>query len=595
MKRAAILFLLLVPLIVFGQTVSYWFQGWQRKPDAKQAQEYFMVPGANVAFTYATNHVIINAVGGGGLFQLTGDVLGGAGVPVPTTLAVIGAGGVNTKITFDTKGRVTGSAAAQLASADFVNQGSTTTLLHGNAAGNPSWAKVDLANEVSGSLANASLANSSVTYNGTTVALGASGTLTLASANFQNQGTTTTVLHGNAVGNPSWSAVNLATDVTGTLPGVWLTGGNTLGAGTFFLGSIDNRQLQFRVNNVQVGLFSTLPSTSLGQGANASAASSTAVGSSAVASDVGATAVGLGSTASKPGATALGQSAQAAGSGSVAIGNVASASGDDSFASGNGSVASAQGSVALGFGANAIGNFAYALGAAAVANNDGSFVYNDLTHAGGYSDSVIDQFVVSAGGGIDLNSWGAGVTADGPVYSGNTINSTNSGSVIPYTYYAEQNVGLVAAGQMPMGCWGCISAFGAATRVNLGNAVTQNTYYPITNYNHVVTNHWVANTWTTTNGILMNVFAGYYRITFAFSGRGGTGDQLEVDVATNNVVTDVIAAHGSSGAGAGKDISMSGTGILYLPAATKVGLRVQDTSASAAITVSHAAITVGTP
>lgn len=42
---------------------------------------------------------------------------------------------------------------------------------------------------------------------------------TLASAMFQNQGSATTVLHGNAAGNPSWAAVNLATDVTGTLPG----------------------------------------------------------------------------------------------------------------------------------------------------------------------------------------------------------------------------------------------------------------------------------------------------------------------------------------------------------------------------------------
>ncbi len=43
-------------------------------------------------------------------------------------------------------------------------------------------------------------------------------TATLASADFVNQGTTTTVLHGNASGNPSWAAVNLAADVTGVLP-----------------------------------------------------------------------------------------------------------------------------------------------------------------------------------------------------------------------------------------------------------------------------------------------------------------------------------------------------------------------------------------
>jgi hypothetical protein len=43
-------------------------------------------------------------------------------------------------------------------------------------------------------------------------------TATLASAQFANQGTTTTVLHGNAAGNPSFAAVSLSAEVTGTLP-----------------------------------------------------------------------------------------------------------------------------------------------------------------------------------------------------------------------------------------------------------------------------------------------------------------------------------------------------------------------------------------
>ncbi len=40
---------------------------------------------------------------------------------------------------------------------------------------------------------------------------------TLASAQHANQGTTTTVLHGNAAGNPSFGQVNFASDVTGTI------------------------------------------------------------------------------------------------------------------------------------------------------------------------------------------------------------------------------------------------------------------------------------------------------------------------------------------------------------------------------------------
>jgi hypothetical protein len=55
------------------------------------------------------------------------------------------------------------------------------------------------------------------THNHTNAAGG--GTLTLAGAAFANQGTTTTVLHGNAAGNPSWTQVGLTDTVTGILPG----------------------------------------------------------------------------------------------------------------------------------------------------------------------------------------------------------------------------------------------------------------------------------------------------------------------------------------------------------------------------------------
>ena len=64
------------------------------------------------------------------------------------------------------------------------NQGTTTTVLHGNAAGQPAFSGVSLANDTAA-----------------------------------NQGTTTTVLHGNAAGQPSFAAVVLTADVSGILPG----------------------------------------------------------------------------------------------------------------------------------------------------------------------------------------------------------------------------------------------------------------------------------------------------------------------------------------------------------------------------------------
>lgn len=43
--------------------VSYWFSQWQKKGNAKDAQEFFMWPGTNIYFSYASNHVIINGTG----------------------------------------------------------------------------------------------------------------------------------------------------------------------------------------------------------------------------------------------------------------------------------------------------------------------------------------------------------------------------------------------------------------------------------------------------------------------------------------------------------------------------------------------------
>lgn len=68
------------------------------------------------------------------------------------TLATVTTAGTYTKGTYDLKGRLITGASAVLASADFANQGTIHTLLHGNAAGNPSWGAVDLTADVTGVL-----------------------------------------------------------------------------------------------------------------------------------------------------------------------------------------------------------------------------------------------------------------------------------------------------------------------------------------------------------------------------------------------------------------------------------------------------------
>lgn len=174
---------------------------------------------------------------------LTGDVTT-AGATLVTVIAPTGVGaGTYTKVTVNTKGQVTAGASAVLASADYANQGTATTVLHGNAAGNPTFGAVNLTTDITGILpvGNSSILTGDVTSPGgtgvttiantgvaagtyTKITVNAKGQATvgasavLASADYANQGTTTTVLHGNAAGNPSFGAVVLTTDVTGVLP-----------------------------------------------------------------------------------------------------------------------------------------------------------------------------------------------------------------------------------------------------------------------------------------------------------------------------------------------------------------------------------------
>ena len=115
--------------------------------------------------------------------------------------------GTNTKITYDAQGAVTAGAAATTADiADSANRRYVTDAQQ-VVIGNTSGTNTGDQTSVSGNAGTATALQTARMINGVSFDGTADIQNTLASANFANQGTATTVLHGNAAGNPAFGAV----------------------------------------------------------------------------------------------------------------------------------------------------------------------------------------------------------------------------------------------------------------------------------------------------------------------------------------------------------------------------------------------------
>ncbi len=186
-------------------------------------------------------------------------VLGGGAGVVPATLGSLGstttllhgnAGGAPTFAAVSLTADVSGILPAANGGTAVSGAGTTTTVLHGAAAG---YSAVSLTADVSGILpvANGGTALASGTSGGVLAYTG-SGVLASSAALAANQivlgggagvvpatlgslGTTTTLLHGNAGGAPTFGAVSLTADVSGVLP---VANGGTGGSGNALIAAI---------------------------------------------------------------------------------------------------------------------------------------------------------------------------------------------------------------------------------------------------------------------------------------------------------------------------------------------------------------------
>lgn len=148
------------------------------------------------------------------------------------------------------------------------------------------------------------------------------------------------------------------------------------------------------------------------------------------------------------------------------------------------------------------------------------------------------------------------------------------------------------SGPNPVGCYGALM-MNATNIVVCAGANGVYTNASGTGYTTMVTNGFYGAT-SGVHAALTNLVAGWYRVTISESSLGAASQVLEWEVFTNQVGCDLISFKKAFDNPARFD-ACSATGVIYLPALTRIAFKVQDFGTGSSVAVNRAQLVIGTP